>query len=407
MRWRWLLTLNGVFTISVVVLCLWAGSVLGFLYSWIPNYVQGETVTIPDLEGLPANEARQRALDLGLNINFAATEARHDSSQPRGYVISHVPAPKQTVKRTRPIRFIVSSGPERAPVPKLRDKTVGQAEFELSILGLRLGMVSYSHSERHATPQSIIASTPAAGVELTRGDRVHLLVSLGPRPVELTMPRLTGMTLAQARTALDEALLYVQTVERSREPRQEPNVVLAQNPKAGSRVMSGSGVTLMVNEKPAASRSRTVIIWHKVSGGDEPSEGTGDEGLPAGPVGPVAEDGAPDSDASEDSGDATSAPTDLDPGVDPGPDAEEAVEAPAIDAALEVADGMALVTDDPAQNLIRVVFRLRDDVSRGRIHDVMAAPGQEISFPWNVTGEALLRVYEVDMNVPVRRETLK
>ena len=130
MRWRWLLTLNGIFTISVVVLLLWAGSVLGFLYSWIPNYVQGETVTIPNLEGLPANVAKQRALDLGLNINFAATESRNDPSQPRGHVLSHVPAPMQTVKRTRPVRFILSSGPERWPVPQDINKTVGKAEFE-------------------------------------------------------------------------------------------------------------------------------------------------------------------------------------------------------------------------------------------------------------------------------------
>jgi hypothetical protein len=53
------------------------------------------------------------------------------------------------------------------------------------------------------------------------------------------------------------------------------------------------------------------------------------------------------------------------------------------------------------------VFRLKDDISSGKIHDVMAAPGQEIGFPWNVVGEALLRVYEGDMNVPVREETLK
>ncbi len=395
MRWRWLLTLNGIFTISVVVLCLWAGSVLGFLYSWIPNYVQGETVTIPNLEGLPANEARRRALDLGLNINFAATEARNDSSQPRGHVLSHVPAPMQTVKRTRPIRFILSSGPERAPVPELRNKTVGQAEFELSILGLRLGMVSYSHSERHATPQRIIVSTPAAGAELKRGDRVHLLVSLGPRPVELTMPRLTGLTLAEARTALDKALLYVQTVERTREPREKPDVVLGQEPKAGSRVMSGSGVALTVNEKAAASRSRRVIIWHKVSGGEETRPGPDTGEAAAGPIGPVPEDEALSD------GDVVASTDDPDTG------AGDVAEAPAIDGAPDAVDGAETPDDDPAQNLVRVVFRLRDDISRGAIRDVMAAPGEEISFPWNVVGEALLRVYEGDMNVPVRRETLK
>ena len=403
MRWRWFLTLNGVFTISVLVMILWAGSVLGFLYSWIPNYVEGEVVTIPDLEGLPAERAKQRALDLGLKVNYAATETRNDASQPRGYVLSHVPAPMQTVKRTRPIRFILSSGPERSTVPDLRHKTVGQAEFELSILGLRTGMVAHTHSERLPTPQSIIATTPGAGTELARGDRVDLLVSLGPRPVEMTMPTLTGLTLAEARKLATDELLYVEKVERRRAPRAKADLVLAQIPPAGSRVLSGSGVTLTVNEPPARASggSRLVIIQHTVSGGvpDDATVPVPDEGAdgsigPAVDVGPTADDGSSDN---AEPAVASGAPGDGEP-----PTAPVATE----NGEPVLADG----ADDPALDLgtplIRVRIMLRDDTGYRELYDEMARPGESISFPRNVVGEADLTVYEDDMREPIRRETL-
>ncbi|MEO2004903.1 MAG: PASTA domain-containing protein [Candidatus Poribacteria bacterium] len=383
MRLRWFVSLNGIFTISVVALLLWAGSVLGFLYSWIPNYVSGEVVTIPNLEGMPAEQAKQRVLALGLKINYAATETRYDAALPRGHVLSHVPAPRQSVKRTRPIRFILSSGPEVSTVPDLRQKTVEQAEFELPILGLRTGIVSHTHSERHTTPRSIIATTPAAGTAMTRGDRVHLLVSLGPRPVEMTMPRLTGMTLAQARKLAEEQLLYVDKVERQRRPREKPDVVLAQIPPAGSRVLSGSGVTLTVNEvaNRADGNARMVIISHRVSGGV-------DEGVEGSEPG-----GAAGSQPTADGGGATDDP----PAVEDSGTPENGPDVPLTDPLL----------DPLGDSLIRVRLMLKDDTGRREIYDEMARPGQNISMPRRVVGEAELTVYEGDMNEPVRKETLK
>lgn len=411
MRLRWFVSLNGIFTISVVVLLLWGGSVLGFLYSWIPNYVSGEVVTIPDLEGLPAEQAKERVLNLGLKINYAATETRNDPSQPRGHVLSHIPAPRQSVKRTRPVRFILSSGPERSTVPDLRQKTVGQAEFELSILGLRTGMVSHTHSERHTTPRGIIATTPAAGTELARGDRVHLLVSLGPRPVEMTMPNLTGIPLAQARTLAKEQLFYVEKVTRERRPREKADLVLAQIPPAGTRVLSGSGVTLTVNEQPARAdgTSRMVIIRHTVSGGDEEAEGPvpdadADATAAAGPAmdgGAIGPEPAPDETdaATSDDDEATQIDAAAAPPVEPRTGTDGA---PPADVE---GDSPGFAEADPT--LIRVRMMLKDDTGRREIYDEMARPGQDISFPRHVVGEAVLTVYEVDMNSPMRRETLK
>jgi serine/threonine-protein kinase len=268
-------------------------------------------------------------------------------------------------------------------VPDLRHKTVGQAEFELSILGLRIGMISHTHSERHATALSIIATTPGVGTELARGERVHLLVSLGPRPVEMTMPTLTGMTLAQARKLAKEQLLYVDKVERRRAPREKADLVLAQIPPAGSRVLSGSGVTLTVNEPSARAggASRLVIIQHTVSGGVPEDVGPAADGGSADNGEPVVDGGGAENGDPTVDGDATA---DGEP-VQHGGDGPPLANAP---------------------RLIRVRIMLRDDTGYRELYDEMALPGETISFPRNVVGEVTLTVYEDDMNEPIRRETL-
>ena len=260
--------LNVLFTIAVVLFVLWLGGVLGFLYIWLPNYVKGETVTIPDLRGLTAREARLRVAELGVRIDYAATEERFDPIVPRGRIIAHMPGPRQRVKKTRPLRFTISMGPEVVRVPDLRGKSLREADFELSIAGLRVGTRSFAYSDTVPRAMEIIASSPEPGVGLPRGSSVDLLVSKGPRPVQFPMPTLVGLTLEEARRVLEQYHLYVGKISYRLNARARPREVLSQSPGADTIVTSGDRVRLTVNERGGRNRQepRTVIVRHTPSG---------------------------------------------------------------------------------------------------------------------------------------------
>ncbi|GIX07578.1 MAG: hypothetical protein KatS3mg115_1981 [Candidatus Poribacteria bacterium] len=88
---RWGRVLDRTFWISVVLFGLWGVGLLVFLYGWIPHYVRGETVVVPDFRGRPASEVEVRVRQLGMRIEYEATEERFDSRVPAGHVLAQVP----------------------------------------------------------------------------------------------------------------------------------------------------------------------------------------------------------------------------------------------------------------------------------------------------------------------------
>ena len=70
-----------------------------------------------------------------------------------------------------------------------------------------------------------------------------------PTP-KVRVPNVLGLTLAKARSLLESRDLSV-AVKRRISKTQKPGTVMAQSPKAGRRVDSGTRVTLTVAKKPA------------------------------------------------------------------------------------------------------------------------------------------------------------
>jgi beta-lactam-binding protein with PASTA domain len=74
-----------------------------------------------------------------------------------------------------------------------------------------------------------------------------MLVSLGPRPVELIMPSLVGKTAEEARLIVEGLGLVTRSVKYERGRRRNSmEIVVTQDPVAGSHVVEGEGVTLRI-----------------------------------------------------------------------------------------------------------------------------------------------------------------
>jgi beta-lactam-binding protein with PASTA domain len=86
-------------------------------------------------------------------------------------------------------------------------------------------------------------------VAVPAGAGVRMLVSLGPRPLELVMPSLIGKSPEEARLIAETLGLVVRSVKyEGRRSRILRDVVVVQDPVAGSRVVEGEGVTLRVGK---------------------------------------------------------------------------------------------------------------------------------------------------------------
>src|SRR5205085_1563299 len=95
---------------------------------------------------------------------------------------------------------------------------------------------------------NVISESPTAGTRVASGSAVTLVVSTGsPGPAQVTVPNVVGQTQAAATSALTGAGLTVGAVTMQSSSTVAAGSVISESPTAGTRVASGSAVTLVVS----------------------------------------------------------------------------------------------------------------------------------------------------------------
>ncbi len=135
------------------------------------------------------------------------------------------------------------SPPER--VPNVVGDTTSQAIAELKRHHLGYNVVRRP-SDKPAG--RVFDQRPNAGSTVTRGDRVTLFVSSGPRQV--AVPDVTGDTVKQARRALDKAGLELGRVTKQQSSDVPKGHVISQGITAGIQVSAGTKVDITVSSGP-------------------------------------------------------------------------------------------------------------------------------------------------------------
>ncbi len=202
-------------------------------------------VRVPRLVGQDVERARAALTRAGLETKI---ELRTDAA-PKGRVIAQRPDPGREIEEGASVTLVASSGPLERTIPEVKGETERAAVLELSEAQFRVETEERSSSE--IARGRAIATRPPAGTEVEVGERVRLLISSGPRRVEV--PDVVGLTRSSAESALEARGLGV-SVERARsdEPKGE---VLAQTPDGGTRVKEGDAVAISVSTGPS-NRSR-------------------------------------------------------------------------------------------------------------------------------------------------------
>ena len=156
---------------------------------------RSDLVAVPDWTGSSREGASAEAQRLGLA--FEVGELRHDPGVTADRIVQQEPAPGTQVRHGRTIRVVVSLGGETLTVPGLTGQPARQAELALRRSGLTPGWDARVHDDGVAAGQ-VMDQAPAGGALSVSGDRVHRLVSEGPRTARWVMPDLAGRTLRDA-----------------------------------------------------------------------------------------------------------------------------------------------------------------------------------------------------------------
>jgi len=201
-------------------------------------------VTVPDVLGMTPTEA---ALILAAeNLSLDAEQEDFSEDYAKGVIISTDPEPTSSARTGSIVEAVVSKGPERYDVPKLKKLTVEEAQVALGAANLALGEQSEAYHDS-VKKGDIISSDPSAGESVKPGTSVSVVVSKGPEPV--AMPALEGTDGDAAEATLKGLGLKVDRTDKTSESVAK-GLVISTNPKEGATTYRGRTVELVVSKGP-------------------------------------------------------------------------------------------------------------------------------------------------------------
>ncbi len=204
----------------------------------------GQSKPIPELVGESYDVAEEKARTLGFKIK--EIHAEHHKSIPFGNVISQIPKAGSLAKRGRTIKIIKSLGYEMAEVPDITGMTTREARIALSAAKLKIGKIDEHYSEEFER-DDVIQVVPAPGESLLTESEVNLVVSLGSRTSEISVPNFIGMEIEDIenlRKELDINIVFkYRRINSIRE-----NTVYQQSIEPGTLIPRNSVITLTVSQ---------------------------------------------------------------------------------------------------------------------------------------------------------------
>jgi beta-lactam-binding protein with PASTA domain len=206
---------------------------------------RSNVVDVPELVGRSRADAVLETERLGLA--FEVAELRHDPGVAVDRIVQQEPAGGTQVRHGRTIRVVVSLGGETLTVPNVVGQPARQAEMALRRQGLTPGWEARIHDDVAPVSQ-VIGEAPAAGSLSVSGERVHRLVSDGPRTPRWVMPDLVGRTLRDAQEWITLCGFRNGAVRRVPADGRRSGTIVGQLPLSGYPVARRDVVELTVAE---------------------------------------------------------------------------------------------------------------------------------------------------------------
>ncbi|MGB8361867.1 MAG: Stk1 family PASTA domain-containing Ser/Thr kinase [Acidimicrobiia bacterium] len=204
----------------------------------------GELVAVRNVAGFQYASAQGLLEGDGFVVN-PIFETSEDAEQ--GEVIKTDPPAGTMAEYGSTIDVYVSVGSERIAVPAVVGKTLAEARKAIEDAGLVVGEVDRQASADFEV-DTVMSSSPAAGVEISPAIPVDLVVSDGPEVIEI--PDVTGLTERDAIATLTDLGLRF-TVSEEYDNQTPDGEVIRTDPSAGAEALSGDTILIVVSLGPA------------------------------------------------------------------------------------------------------------------------------------------------------------
>ena len=227
--------------IAALLFVIGAGIGGWFLYHQISDRLSSST---PVAVRNYVSETEQLATQNIRSDGFNPVVQHHTSlTVPNGFVVRQTPLPGAHQAKGNDVTIVVSTGKPKVALPTLVGLKSQDAISKLKALHL----VPDVHEVQSGSPaDTITASDPKAGTQVSAGTKVRINVSKGPTPI--TVPGVVGESISQATADLNAAGFKVNpTYVESNSPQ---NQVVNQSPGQNEHAAKGSTVSLTVSNGP-------------------------------------------------------------------------------------------------------------------------------------------------------------
>jgi len=230
-------------------------AVAGFLLAYLglflfafPADVLPDDGRIPRVVGMNFDDATAALEKAGFHA--LKGDSRFHKTTPEGIVLEQDPPAGSVQKRGAEVTLAVSAGQSTATVPEVSGATQQQAQIAIENAGFTFGSISQQTSDQPRG--AVIGTNPPAGTSLELPATVSITLSQGPSTIQI--PDLTGRTLPDARSALEQLGLHLGAATRDTSSLMPENTVLGQTPSPGATVSAGASVSLRVSRFPPPPR---------------------------------------------------------------------------------------------------------------------------------------------------------
>ncbi len=237
-------TFNKILTLTAIAAAIIA--ILAFILDVIvmPLYIDSDEIQVPDVIGKSKEEASEILDDNDLVASFEVT--RYDEKIPRDHVIFQKPLAGSYVKKNRRISLHISGGNPLKKMPDLFEKSVRDAQITIERLGFEISEIEEVKSE--LSQNSIVDQYPSAGMNLSKGSKIKLMVSIGPNRGMVRVPDLLGMSLKEATSTLETNSLEIGIITYEASRNLLPNTIISQYPSKNSLIEVGDSIDLFITK---------------------------------------------------------------------------------------------------------------------------------------------------------------
>jgi len=243
--------------------------VYGFFNVYLPiSTNQGETISVPDLQGMMHYDVAEFLDKRNLRYEIEA-DSGYSPKYPPLAVLKQFPLANDKVKENRKIYLTLNTkNPPVIKLPRLYGLSIKNAILELNSLGFLLGTTTYKPASHLNTIMSMsIAGKNYQGGELVaKGSKIDFILADGLGNRQLESPNLEGLDLEEAKTVIfgsglkfrnavynKEGNVLVKAInfdgdEYMKEVPMAKGKVFKQKPEAGKQIRIGTEVDIWLVE---------------------------------------------------------------------------------------------------------------------------------------------------------------